>query len=999
MPLLFAVFLIVFVNLLSPALAQETTVKLRGPRSTDVPAAPATIGPLSPSDTLWRVAERIRPDAGISLYQVMYALYLKNPDAFLESNLNHLRPGAILLLPSAAEMRQVDLTLARQKSELDDERWAVRQKAANQRSSATKQTATVEKTTTNTQSAGTDGQAAKPQVGVASNDASAQMASWQAELEKIKAQQRQELDSLRSQFADSMQVLESMAGENIELKSSLSRVQHELELLKAQLGDDSEIQQQLKQLLAQQQALLADKAAQENAEQEDSSWQQWLTHPLTWILAACIPALLVLSGILLWVKRRSQKTEQVVSAATAEPVLNENYQSPLPPLDDNNDVDESLFEIDDALLEDAFTEEVSVSAVDDPQDDLLDFDDTLSFDDDDSLLPSDEAKQNQAQEAQDDEFDPENILSDDDLSALLAAADDDDDVIELADDAENDADELLTEFSNEADDDSLSADEDLIEEIDLDAPAADEDELTQAEQLSAALQQPATQTDSLPDDELLVDDALEAYDNLSSDDILSTDEDLLSVDDELTDASELSNDIIEEIDHGAAEQLMDDEGIDDIITQTLSGADTGQSSADTSELDEFAESLAQELEPQAADFDIEDELSPVLDDDEARLTDELNDILQLADTQKAIVTPDDSSKESDTESEALEPERFAADSSIAQSITADSITAESVDAEPTETESAEAESPEADSFDSEVDDDASEIQGGTAAESTAETKLPADTEVNEDSAAADVTEDADHLDDDLLSVDTADDDILLLDDSDTDDKALAALDLSASDDETVKRPTEAALSVENPSKMLDQYPELELSDDELLSELPEDFVLDELEHAESEQASDTEAAELELDPIPEAQFDTLMSELEAMADNLDQAELQQTSDTGQANDALVAEIEQTDADHNFADDDFVEIDNLLASAGNQPEDAERFNKLNVDVGLEDYADIIGEHERRDVDAEDNGYSARLDLVRAYKEIDDNESAELLIDEILSSDAPEHIKTEAQRLKS
>lgn len=983
MPLLFAVFLIVFVNLLSPALAQETTVKLRGPRSTDVPAAPATIGPLSPSDTLWRVAERIRPDAGISLYQVMYALYLKNPDAFLESNLNHLRPGAILLLPSAAEMRQVDLTLARQKSELDDERWAARQKTANQRSSATKQTATVEKTTTDTQSAGTDGQAAKPQVGVASNDASAQMASWQAELEKIKAQQRQELDSLRSQFADSMQVLESMAGENIELKSSLSRVQHELELLKAQLGDDSEIQQQLKQLLAQQQALLADKAAQENAEQEDSSWQQWLTHPLTWILAACIPALLVLSGILLWVKRRSQKTEQVVSAATAEPVLNENYQSPLPPLDDNNDVDESLFEIDDALLEDAFTEEVSVSAVDDPQDDLLDFDDTLSFDDDDSLLPSDEAKQNQAQEAQDDEFDPENILSDDDLSALLAAADDDDDVIELADDADKDADELLTEFSNEADDDSLSADEDLIEEIDLDAPAADEDELTQAEQLSAALQQPATQTDSLPDDELLVDDALEA------DDILSTDEDVLSVDDELTDASELSNDIIEEIDHGAAEQLMDDEGIDDIITQTLSGADTGQSSADTSELDEFAESLAQELEPQAADFDIEDELSPVLDDDEARLTDELNDILQLADTQGAAVTKVDSSDAISTEREAP----------AAESFTADSFITKSIDAEPTDTEASEAESPEADSFDSEVDDDASETQGGTAAESTAETKLPADTEVNEDSAAADVTEDADHLDDDLLSVDTADDDILLLDDSDTDDKALAALDLSASDDETVKRPTEAALSVENPSKMLDQYPELELSDDELLSELPEDFVLDELEHAESEQDSDTEAAELELDPIPEAQFDTLMSELEAMADNLDQAELQQTSDTGQANDALVAEIEHTDADHNFADDDFVEIDNLLASAGNQPEDSERFNKLNVDVGLEDYADIIGEHERRDVDAEDNGYSARLDLVRAYKEIDDNESAELLIDEILSSDAPEHIKTEAQRLKS
>ncbi|MDX1392731.1 MAG: FimV/HubP family polar landmark protein, partial [Rheinheimera sp.] len=100
----------------------------------------------------------------------------------------------------------------------------------------------------------------------------------------------------------------------------------------------------------------------------------------------------------------------------------------------------------------------------------------------------------------------------------------------------------------------------------------------------------------------------------------------------------------------------------------------------------------------------------------------------------------------------------------------------------------------------------------------------------------------------------------------------------------------------------------------------------------------------------------------------------------------------------ITDDDFVEIDSLLASAQQQEQDSERFNQLNVDVGLDDYADIIGEHERRDVDQEDNGYSAKLDLVRAYIEIDDHESAQLILDDILSSDAPEHIKTEAQSLR-
>ena len=55
-----------------------------------------------------RLAEQARPDPRLNMYQVMHALYLKNPDAFLEDNLNHLKPGAILVLPSLQEIQQVD---------------------------------------------------------------------------------------------------------------------------------------------------------------------------------------------------------------------------------------------------------------------------------------------------------------------------------------------------------------------------------------------------------------------------------------------------------------------------------------------------------------------------------------------------------------------------------------------------------------------------------------------------------------------------------------------------------------------------------------------------------------------------------------------------------------------------------------------------------------------------------------------------------------------------
>ncbi len=876
MPLLFVVFIVVLVNFTSSVLAQETTTKLRGPRSTDTVPAPPTVGPLAPSDTLWRVAERIRPQPDISLYQVMSALYLKNPDAFLENNLNHLRPGAVLVLPSTQEMQQIDINLARQKSQQDDERWAQRQKVATEQQAST--AAVPGQTTT----------------------AKAAPAQWRAELEQLSQQQRQDLDALRGQFADSMQLVESMVGENLQLKTSLARVQQELELLKSQLGEDSEIQQQLKQLLQQQQQLLQEKAEQQ-AKQAESDWSSSLSHPLIWVLAACIPALLVLSGVLFWVKRRGQRTEQVVNAATTEAAANPSYHSPLPPLDDNNDVDESLFEIDDALLEDAFSD-TPAQEQQALHDDLLEFDDALSFDDDDSLLPPDAAPLQADIDADiiAEEFDPENILSDDDLSALLAAADDDDDVIELADDSAQTEDisalvEQDDDLLAQADDDILSEplaeqdsglsavpDEDssfdideLIEEIDLDEPDTLElDEPSQAEQLSAALSKTVA---------------------------------------------------VEAIETEAAVELLQD----DFIIETESGAtETQQYSPDRSELDDFAECLAGEM---------------------------------LADEQvEALSSPD---------SEAPEPETTADEESL--------LSAEL----------------------SELLDQASDLM--PSAQARAETEplenhQPADTAASELAAEEALAEPAEN-NADLLS----DDDILMLDDlnADADDKGLSALDLTSADDDSVQRPTEGALSVENPSKMLEQYPELELTEDDLLADITPDMLLDELNDLSDNQAGSTgDIPELELDPEPDAQFDTLMSELEAMADNLDQAE--RDNSTQQANEDLLAELEQTSVgEHNFADEDFVEIDSLLASAGSSQDDAQRFTNLNVDVGLDEYAAIIGEHEQRDVDVEDNGYSAKLDLVRAYIEIDDTESAELLLDEILTSDAPEHVKTEAQRLKS
>ena len=59
---------------------------------------------MRPGDTLYRVAGR-NPAPGVSLDQMLVGLYRANPDAFIDSNVNRLRAGAVLTVPAADEVR------------------------------------------------------------------------------------------------------------------------------------------------------------------------------------------------------------------------------------------------------------------------------------------------------------------------------------------------------------------------------------------------------------------------------------------------------------------------------------------------------------------------------------------------------------------------------------------------------------------------------------------------------------------------------------------------------------------------------------------------------------------------------------------------------------------------------------------------------------------------------------------------------------------------------
>lgn len=74
------------------------------PRSDFDWAKARSYGPVKPGDTLWKIADRVRADKSISVEQVMVALLKSNHADFAQSNVNNLKVGRILALPTRAQV-------------------------------------------------------------------------------------------------------------------------------------------------------------------------------------------------------------------------------------------------------------------------------------------------------------------------------------------------------------------------------------------------------------------------------------------------------------------------------------------------------------------------------------------------------------------------------------------------------------------------------------------------------------------------------------------------------------------------------------------------------------------------------------------------------------------------------------------------------------------------------------------------------------------------------
>lgn len=92
-----------------------------------------TYGPIQSGDRLWDIAPQLRPDPSISRYQVMIALLKANPQAFrIPCNLNSLKIGNRLRIPSLAEMQILTPTQALAEFNRQNAKWQLARRQPQQ---------------------------------------------------------------------------------------------------------------------------------------------------------------------------------------------------------------------------------------------------------------------------------------------------------------------------------------------------------------------------------------------------------------------------------------------------------------------------------------------------------------------------------------------------------------------------------------------------------------------------------------------------------------------------------------------------------------------------------------------------------------------------------------------------------------------------------------------------------------------------------------------------
>ncbi len=108
----------------------------RMPPPSRVVAGSGEYGPVSANETLWSIARKLRP-SGASMEQMMIALHRANPRAFIRGDINRLKRGQVLRVPSDQEVLSLPRAEARRAYREAQAQWLARRSERMQQAAAT----------------------------------------------------------------------------------------------------------------------------------------------------------------------------------------------------------------------------------------------------------------------------------------------------------------------------------------------------------------------------------------------------------------------------------------------------------------------------------------------------------------------------------------------------------------------------------------------------------------------------------------------------------------------------------------------------------------------------------------------------------------------------------------------------------------------------------------------------------------------------------------------
>ncbi|QSX35938.1 FimV/HubP family polar landmark protein [Shewanella sedimentimangrovi] len=300
----------VFITLAAPqfpAVQAAEPLKITGPDG-QTRESQRQYGPTSSADTFWSIAQKVRPDTNVTIYQVMAAIYDANPHAFATANYNSLEKGMILLIPSREAMLAIPKSLAKERAESQDKAW--------------RSGAVVAKP-----------EPAKPAVAEVVPEPEAKMPP-----KPVLPNQDETVKQLSAK-------LEEAQGQNLALTDELGRVKDQLEVRNNDVeGLQVKVEELNTRIATLEEALAAAreqnaslqtdnealKQAQALAQIESTKagdqWRSLVDSPLVLILGASIPAVLILALVWMFMRRRRGAQESMTepkvmeAAAVAAPV-------------------------------------------------------------------------------------------------------------------------------------------------------------------------------------------------------------------------------------------------------------------------------------------------------------------------------------------------------------------------------------------------------------------------------------------------------------------------------------------------------------------------------------------------------------------------------------------------------------------------------------------------------------------------------------------------------